>query len=76
MNKADTAVFTAFGPVDAPKFVVTVLMEESGFGGSNAAPVARAVFDVLSGQVPKPPAPLGGVGQAVGALPQVTGGYD
>jgi penicillin-binding protein 2 len=76
MNKADTAVFSAFGPVDAPKYVVTVLMEESGFGGSNAAPVARAVFDVLSGQVPKPPAPPGGVGQAVGALPVVTGGYD
>jgi hypothetical protein len=53
-----------------------VLMEESGFGGSNAAPVARALFDVFSGAAPKPPAPLGGVGAAVGALPSVGGAYD
>ncbi|HMG39774.1 MAG TPA: penicillin-binding protein 2 [Acidimicrobiales bacterium] len=75
-DKADSAVFSAFGPVNAPRYQVTVLMEESGFGGSNAAPVARALFDVLSGAVPKPPAPLGGVGAAVGALPTVGGAYD
>lgn len=75
-DKADSALFTAFGPLPNPKYVVTVLMEESGFGGSNAAPVARALFDVFSGAVPKAPAPLGGVGEAVGALPSVGGGYD
>ena len=75
-DKADTAVFSAFGPLPAPRYQVTVLMEESGFGGSNAAPVARALFDVFSGAAPKPPAPLGGVGAAVGALPSVGGAYD
>jgi hypothetical protein len=43
---------------------VAVLMEESGFGGSNAAPVARALFDALSGASPLPPAPPGGVAAA------------
>jgi hypothetical protein len=37
-----------------------VFMEESGYGGSAAAPVARRLFDVLSNTVPLPPAPAGG----------------
>jgi penicillin-binding protein 2 len=60
-GKADTAVFSAFGPAPAPKFVVTVMLEEAGFGGVAAAPVARKVLDYVSGAVPLPPAPLGGV---------------
>lgn len=60
-NKADTAVFAAFGPAEAPRFAISVFMEESGFGGTAAAPVARALFDALSGQVPLEPAPLGGI---------------
>lgn len=75
-DKADSAVFAAFGPLPAPKYVVTVIMEESGFGGSNAAPVARALFDVFSGAVPKAPAPLGGVGEAATGLATVGGAYD
>jgi len=59
-NKAPTAVFGAFGPTTAPQYSVAVLLEESGYGGSVAAPVARRLFDVLSGTVPKPEAPLGG----------------
>jgi hypothetical protein len=31
-------------------------MEESGYGGGVAAPVARRLFDVLSGTVPLPKA--------------------
>jgi len=75
-GKMDTAVFSAFGPLPAPRYQVSVIMDESGFGGRAAAPVARALFDALSGAVPLPPAPLGGVGEAIGALPQVGGGYD
>ncbi len=60
-KKADTAVFSAFGPAHAPQYVVTVFMEESGFGGTAAAPVARRLFDVLSGHVARPEAPAGGV---------------
>ncbi|MGK2928667.1 MAG: penicillin-binding protein 2 [Acidimicrobiales bacterium] len=53
-GKADTAVFTAFGPVHDPEYGVTVILEESGFGGTAAAPVARKLFDVFAGVVPPP----------------------
>ncbi|MDD9370277.1 MAG: penicillin-binding protein 2 [Acidimicrobiales bacterium] len=54
-GKADTAVFAAFGPAPAPAYAVSVMLEESGFGGTAAAPVARALFDGLSGVVPLQP---------------------
>lgn len=59
-NKAPTAVFGAMGPAGAPQYAVSVLLEESGYGGSVAAPVARRLFDVLSGAVELPEAPAGG----------------
>jgi penicillin-binding protein 2 len=55
-KKAPTAVFGAFAPAGAPQFAISVLLEESGYGGSAAAPVARRLLDVLSGTVPKPDA--------------------
>jgi penicillin-binding protein 2 len=67
-NKAPTAVFGAFAPAFSPQFAVSVLLEESGYGGSVAAPVARRLFDVLSGTVPLPPAPEGGQLVDPGAL--------
>ena len=48
-GKAATAVFGVFGPAPDPHYAVSVFMEESGYGGSAAAPVARRLFDVLSG---------------------------
>jgi penicillin-binding protein 2 len=60
-GKADTAVFSAFGPVNAPRYQVTVMIEESGFGGTSSAPVVRALFDVLAGFEPLPDVPPGGV---------------
>lgn len=59
-NKAPTAVFGAIGPAPAPQYAVSVLLEESGYGGSVAAPIARRLFDVLSGAAPMPEAPPGG----------------
>jgi penicillin-binding protein 2 len=53
---APTAVFGAFAPAMAPQYAVAVLLEESGYGGSAAAPVARRLFDVLSNTVPMPDA--------------------
>ena len=50
----------AFGPVHAPKYGVTVIMEESGFGGTAAAPVARKLFDVFAGVTPPPELQPGG----------------
>ncbi len=59
-DKADTAVFAAFGPATTPEVQVAVIMEESGFGGTAAAPVARALFDVFAGVVPTPIVEPGG----------------
>lgn len=49
-GKQDTAVFAGFAPVNAPQYAISVVMEESGFGGSVAAPVARRIFDGLAGK--------------------------
>ncbi len=53
-GKADTALFVGWGPADDPRYTVAVILEESGFGGDAAAPVARWVLEALSGQVPLP----------------------
>jgi penicillin-binding protein 2 len=58
-GKHDTAIFVAAAPVDAPEYVVAVVMEESGFGGSIAAPVARRILDGIAGQGPRPLSYLG-----------------
>jgi penicillin-binding protein 2 len=41
----DHAWFIAFAPAEAPRIAVAVLVENAGFGSSNAAPVARKVLD-------------------------------
>lgn len=41
----DHAWFIAFAPAEAPRIAIAVLVENSGFGSSNAAPVARKVID-------------------------------
>jgi penicillin-binding protein 2 len=48
-GKQDTALFAAFGPTPDPRYAVTVVIEEAGFGASAAAPVARALFDQILG---------------------------
>ena len=78
-NKADTALFSAFGPLNAPKYQVTAVLEESGFGATSAAPVVRRVFEVLAGLTPKPVAtpnglPVNGQGGALAGGGQ--GAYD
>lgn len=45
LGKADNALFAGFGPTSEPRYAFAVVMEESGFGGVAAAPVARAFFD-------------------------------
>ncbi len=47
--KQDTALFVGYGPTVSPRHVVAVIMEQSGFGASAAAPVARRVFASLAG---------------------------
>ncbi|HUO18599.1 MAG TPA: penicillin-binding protein 2 [Steroidobacteraceae bacterium] len=41
----DHAWFIAFAPAAAPRIAVAVLVENAGFGASNAAPVARKLMD-------------------------------
>jgi penicillin-binding protein 2 len=63
-GKADTALFVAFGPTPdptkpntaelVPEYVMSVVLEQSGFGGANAAPVvANVFFDIFRNQVEK-----------------------
>ncbi|MEY2474277.1 MAG: penicillin-binding protein 2 [Actinomycetota bacterium] len=49
-GKQDTALFAAYAPVEDPQWAVAVVMEEAGFGGSIAAPVARHIFDAVLGR--------------------------
>ncbi len=44
-DRETNAWFTGYAPADAPKIVVTVVVEEGGSGGRSAAPIARAMFD-------------------------------
>ncbi|MGH9181766.1 MAG: penicillin-binding protein 2, partial [Acidimicrobiales bacterium] len=60
-RRQDTSLFAAFGPVSAPQYAIAMVMEESGFGASVAAPAARRVFDVLSGREPAPIALTSGI---------------
>lgn len=53
-GKQDTALFVAFAPADNPEYVISVVMEEAGFGGTVAAPVARRIFQVITGQATPP----------------------
>ena len=78
LGKSDTAVFSAFGPVPAPRYQVTVFMDQSGFGATAAAPVARALFDTFAGVKPLLPAGPDGVpqGTADGLTGDGGGGYD
>lgn len=60
-RKQDTALFASFAPADAPQYTVVVVMEEAGFGGSVAAPVARRVYEFLAGKPVGPISVAGGV---------------
>lgn len=46
-NKADNALFAGFGPWPKPEYAFAIIIEEGGFGGVAAAPVARAFFDAV-----------------------------
>jgi penicillin-binding protein 2 len=41
----DHAAFMGFAPADNPTIAVTVLVENAGWGGAVAAPIARKIFD-------------------------------
>lgn len=41
------AWFTSVGPIEKPQYVVTILVEHGGHGGSASAPIAARIFDKL-----------------------------
>lgn len=52
-GKQDTAVFAAFAPAEQPEYAIAVVLEESGFGGASAAPIARRILEgTVSGAAP------------------------
>lgn len=54
----DHSWYVAFAPVDQPKIVVAVMVENGGFGAQSAAPIARVIFDYyLTGKAPPGPVP-------------------
>jgi len=59
----DHAWFIAFAPAEAPRIAIAVLVENAGFGASNAAPIARKVMDayLLDAEGRVKPAPPPGV---------------
>ncbi len=52
-DKKDHAWFVSFAPAYKPEISVIVLIENSGFGGSHAAPVAKAVYEAYLRKHPR-----------------------
>ena len=51
-NKADHSIFFGFAPKDNPKIAVAVFVENAGFGGTFAAPIASLVAEkYLQGEI-------------------------
>jgi penicillin-binding protein 2 len=45
LGKQPYAWFAAYAPVQNPKYVVAVMLEEGGHGGETAAPIARRILE-------------------------------
>ena len=48
-GKQDYAWFASYGPIGNPEYVIVVMLEEAGSGGSNAAPIAEKIYRYLFG---------------------------
>jgi penicillin-binding protein 2 len=46
-GKGDYAWYASYAPADDPRYVVVVLVEQGGHGGTAAAPAARMIYDAL-----------------------------
>lgn len=47
--KQDTSVFASFAPANSPRYAVTAVFEQSGYGADIAAPAVEQVYDTLFG---------------------------
>jgi penicillin-binding protein 2 len=72
-GKNATSVFASFAPCDHPKYVVLVMVPDSGYGADVAAPAVRQIWDgiygleghkaaVPGGQVPSSPPTISSTG--------------
>jgi penicillin-binding protein 2 len=48
VGKADSSLFAAYAPASNPRYAISVVVEEAGFGSRVAAPVARRVLEPLA----------------------------
>jgi len=65
-----TSVFASFAPCNDPKYVVLVMVPDSGYGADVAAPAVRQIYDGIYGlEGDKAAVPNGKV---PGSLPQIT----
>jgi len=69
-GKNATSVFASFAPCDHPKYVVLVMVPDSGYGADVAAPAVRQIWDGIYGLEGHKAAVPGG--QVPSSLPQVT----
>ena len=70
-GKNSTSVFAAFAPCGHPKYVVVVMIPDSGFGADVSGPAVRRIFDALYGlQGSKAALPAG----RLPALPSINSG--
>jgi penicillin-binding protein 2 len=68
-GKNATSVFASFAPCNNPKYVVVVMLPNSGYGADAAAPAVRQIYDGIFG-LEKQKAALPG-GQLPASLPSV-----
>ena len=62
MHLRHRALFIGYAPADDPQIAVAVAVEGGGYGGSTAAPIARAIFDAwLLGKLPEGLEPIDSV---------------
>jgi penicillin-binding protein 2 len=69
-GKNATSVFASFAPCNDPKYVVVVMVPDSGYGADVAAPAVRQIWDGLYGLERHAAAVPGG--QLPSSLPQIT----
>ena len=69
-GKNATSVFASFAPCDHPKYVVLVMVPDSGYGADVAAPAVRQIWDGIYGLEGKKAVVRGGL--VPSALPQIT----
>jgi penicillin-binding protein 2 len=69
-GKNATSVFASFAPCNDPKYVVLVMVPDSGYGADVAAPAVRQIWDDIYGLEGHKAALPGG--QQPSSLPQIT----